>query len=617
MSNINLLNYITKYEAAAGYFDYKQISMPQYTEFNILNLIKIIFPEGIEESNAHTVDFEQTDHIVPQGYRLSIKPKSIKVTYNTLSGAAYSLITLKHLAMQAENKIPCGEYIDEPTFPVRGVLYDISRDKVPKLETLLRLTDIIFELKYNQLQLYVEGLTFEYECFKNYLTEQGYLTKQEILTLQEYCKQRFIDLVPNQNTLGHMAPWLAIDDFSPLSKNPEGELAFGVLQPSATLDPGKPESRQFIKAITEEMLSVFNSDNYNVNLDEAFGIQTGEEYSNWVAYMESLCKIYDKNMLMWSDMLNTYPEIKSVLPRNAVLLDWGYEADYPFDMECKILAKEGYKFYVCPGTSAWRSISGRTDNMIKNTDNAIVSAIRYGAEGIIAAEWGDCGHWQTYPIAITGIAYIGLCAWSGKPLNRSVLTGYLNDQVYGDESKQIGDLLYDLGNLYLDDELMLLNGTFAYHYYCMGIASKEQKQSYIKALLDWMIPYAERFEQEGEKEIVKYLKAPLKENYSKQLQFIENQKSKIQKLHLNCGDKKTIIFELYLTAAMLEFSLAIAIYIENPDKSMLMEMKPALEEIIVKFRKNWFERNKSGGLEKSMQNLFEIKNQIENALSSL
>ncbi len=50
---------------------------------------------------------------------------------------------------------------DHPDLPVRGVMLDISRDKVPTMATLEAVIDRLASLKVNQVQLYSEH-TFAY-----------------------------------------------------------------------------------------------------------------------------------------------------------------------------------------------------------------------------------------------------------------------------------------------------------------------------------------------------------------------------------------------------------------------------------------------------------------------
>ena len=63
--------------------------------------------------------------------------------------------------------------------------------------------DILAELKYNQFQLYTEH-TFAYTNHEIVWKDYSPLTSQDILELDNYCKERYIELVPNQNSFGHM-----------------------------------------------------------------------------------------------------------------------------------------------------------------------------------------------------------------------------------------------------------------------------------------------------------------------------------------------------------------------------------------------------------------------------
>jgi len=68
--------------------------------------------------------------------------------------------------------------------------------------------------------------------------------------------------------------------------------------------------------------------------------------------------------------------------------------------------KAGIPFYVCPGTSSWNSIGGRTENMLANIINAAVNGYKQGAIGLLCTDWGDNGHYQ--PTYIT--SYLGFLA---------------------------------------------------------------------------------------------------------------------------------------------------------------------------------------------------------------
>ena len=66
--------------------------------------------------------------------------------------------------------------------------------------------DFLAALKYNEFQLYMEGDCFKYAAYPKETADFDCLTPEDIEELDAYCRQRFIDLVPNQNSFGHMLP---------------------------------------------------------------------------------------------------------------------------------------------------------------------------------------------------------------------------------------------------------------------------------------------------------------------------------------------------------------------------------------------------------------------------
>src|SRR4029078_11850742 len=108
---------------------------------------------------------------------------------------------------------------------------------------------------YNQLQLYVEGFSFGYPSFRNLWekTETPFLP-QEIQMLDAYCKERNIELVPNQNSLGHMGAWLATDQFKDLAECPEGYKLLGLIELKTTLSPTNPKSIALVKQMSGDLL---------------------------------------------------------------------------------------------------------------------------------------------------------------------------------------------------------------------------------------------------------------------------------------------------------------------------------------------------------------------------
>ena len=70
--------------------------------------------------------------------------------------------------------------------------------------------------------------------------------------------------------------------------------------------------------------------------------------------------------MIWGDIITCLPALMRELPRDVIVLNWGYEPDHPFEREARRLAKSRVPFYVCPGTSTWTSLLGRHDTAFAN-----------------------------------------------------------------------------------------------------------------------------------------------------------------------------------------------------------------------------------------------------------
>ena len=84
-----------------------------------------------------------------------------------------------------------------------------------------------------------------------------------------------------------------------------------------------------------------------------------------------------------SPILHPAESVLSELPRDAVALEWGYEDTHDFDLAASNMAAHGIPFMLCPGTSAWNSITGRTANAIANIKAAAAAGVKHGALGLL------------------------------------------------------------------------------------------------------------------------------------------------------------------------------------------------------------------------------------------
>ena len=397
----------------------------------------------------------------PQGYVLHVTPRQIKLTFADAAGAWYGALTLRQLVRQFREAVPACRIEDHPDFPSRGFMLDISRDKVPTMATLYRLVEELAELKYNRLELYTEH-TFAYRQHPEVWKDASPMTAEEIRALDAFCAERFVELVPNQNSFGHMERWLRHPRYTPLAIAPNGfTTPWGERRDGPfSLNPGDPGSLALMAELFAELLPNFTSRQFNVGCDETFDLGQGRSqadceargagrvYLDYLLQIHQLVRQHGRTMQFWGDIILHHPELIPELPPDVVTLVWGYEADHPFDEQCAKFAATGLTFQVCPGTSSWNSLVGRTDNALANLRRSAEAGLRHGASGYLVTDWGDNGHWQPYAVSLLPLAAGAGCAWCGTAYDAADLLAQADRHLFRDATGQTARLVHDLGLTY-------------------------------------------------------------------------------------------------------------------------------------------------------------------------
>ena len=416
--------------------------------------------------------------IPAQGYRLRIADDGIDLVAGDAAGAFYGVMTLVQMLRQSEGALPAGEIEDSPDFPSRGVMLDISRSKVPTLQTLFDLVDLFSGWKINHLELYTEH-TFAYENHREVWAQASPMTGEDILRLDAYCRERFVELVPNQNSFGHMHHWLELPRYNHLAECPDGfELTWQGhtrQMPPFSLNPTDPRSVEFMGELFSELLPHFSSEKFNVGCDETWDVGKGRSaqaveekgagrvYLEYVLAIRELVKRHQRTMHYWGDIIIQHPDLVPELPLDAVVLEWGYEADHPFEEHGAEFARSGIPFFVCPGTSSWNTIAGRTDNCLGNVRNATENGLRHGAIGLLNTDWGDNNHTQYLPVSYLGFAAGAAMPWCFETNRDEDFIAALDMHAFRDETRVMGKLGHDLGNAHKQAGPAPHNSTVIFH----------------------------------------------------------------------------------------------------------------------------------------------------------
>jgi len=426
------------------------------------------------ESGTPALTFEAAEGAAG-AYRLTAGPNGISVTAGDAEGRWNAMMTLRQVLRQTDGSgtLPALSVEDAPVFAVRGVMLDISRTRIPTLATIRRLIDLWSELKVNQVQLYTEH-TFAYEGHDAVWKDASPYTGADIEAIDAYCRDRGIELVPNQNSFGHMERWFRHPEYEKYTESPEGfEDPWGVYRDvPTTLDLSKPESLVFLESLFDQLLPHFSSRRFNIGGDEPFDLGKGsnrercERDGVGKVYLDFLKRIIaavqkrDRVPQFWADILLNYPELLPEVPRDVEVMNWGYEADHPFEAETAVLAETDRRFHVCPGTSAWNSLTGRWTNARTNIRSAAHWGRVRGAEGLLVTDWGDNGHKQQYVVSAPGWFAAAAAAWNGPSGADEDIRTALQIHLFGNPGGSEADGLLALGDLYRENPVKLHNMSF-------------------------------------------------------------------------------------------------------------------------------------------------------------
>lgn len=526
-----------------------------------------------------------------EGYEMTITEGQLSIIGSTAVGVFYGVQTLQQLLWHHGRELPTLRCRDWPDFPSRGVMLDISRDKVPTMETLYKLVDHFASWKINQLQLYTEH-TFAYRQHETVWKDASPMTGEEILALDAYCRERFIELVPNQNSFGHMRRWLIHPEYNDLSECPGGcDTIWGYFDEPFTLNPNDPRSLDLVRGLYDELLPHFSSSQFNVGCDETVDLGRGrskalvEEKGEGRVYLDFLMEIYrevvkrGRTMQFWGDIIVNHPDLVAELPRDVIALEWGYEADHDFDGRAAVFARSGIPFYVCPGTASWNTVGGRTNNALGNLKNAAVNGLKHGAIGYLNTDWGDRGHWQPLLASYIGFGYGAAVSWAYEANEAIDINGAIGRFVYQDQNNVMGQLISDLGNAHELTEIYNHNGTILFRI--------------LQANADEI--------REGLKELDDHT---LEKRFNKTAQRLDSLIGALEEQEMGCADAELVEQEFVWAAEMLRHACHRGLWVRHgqPD-AQRASLQNEAQRLIQNYQTIWHARNRPGGYQDSVERL--------------
>jgi hexosaminidase len=382
-----------------------------------------------------------------QAYFVGTSPQRVVAGGRGALALHYAVQTLRQIVRLEHAEWPAVYIADWPSLQYRGLMLDVSRGKVPTIETLKRIVDELALFKINVLQLYTEH-TFVFPHHPRIGQDCGSLSGDDMLALDAYARRRYVELIPNLQSFGHCAHILRVPEYEHLAESAA----------RWSLCPVDEETYEFLGDLYADMLPAFTSSHFNVGCDETYDLGkgrsaeaaaergTGRVYLEHILRLRELAKQHGRKIQIWGDILLHYPELVGELPDDVTLMDWHYEVeeDYP---SVRLFAESGRSFWVCPGTSSWNTLFPRIENSNGNIRMLARLGAEYGALGLLNTDWGDHGHYQPLGQCWYGYAYGAEQAWSGGATEDADFDAAFGPLFFGASGGAVVAAIRELGRL--------------------------------------------------------------------------------------------------------------------------------------------------------------------------
>ena len=384
-----------------------------------------------------------------EGYVILANPDHVIVAGNTVMGTFYGLQTLKQLVRGegASAFIPSVKIIDWPTMRWRGVSDDISRGPVPTVDYIKRQIRTEAFFKMNMHSFYMER-TFRSEANPLIGPEGGSLTPAEIKELVTYARNYHVELVPEQQTFGHLHKALRLEKYADLAETPYGDV----------LSPQQPGTYKMIADWYKELNELFPGQFFHIGEDETFELGEGQSraeaqakgvgavYFEHLNRIRDLLKPYNRRLMFWGDIALHHPDLIGNIPKDMIVMNWQYGARDDFWSSIKPFQDAGLQQFVCPGAQTWNQVFPNTEAAAKNIVNFVRDGQKAGAIGMMNTTWDDDGEslfeMAWYPIALGAAA-----SWQEGALDRAKFDRNFDWTFYRSEGNTFISVISTLGSV--------------------------------------------------------------------------------------------------------------------------------------------------------------------------
>jgi hypothetical protein len=281
------------------------------------------------------------------------------------------------------------------TVQIRGFHLDL-RIQVMKMQALKNFALHLNKQGINTLVMEWEG-TYPFQEDPLIPNRYAY-TRQEVKDFIKYCDSLHIDVIPLQQSFGHVEYILRNYKYANLR---EDDKDFSQVCPS------EPElNKELFTRLFKDMASVHSSPYFHIGGDETHLLGHCEKCKKkaveigisrlYFDHIKMLCDIVvslGKRPVLWADIALHYPEYIHLLPKETIFVDWNYGWEMDRFGAHEQLVKSGYEIWGAPAirSSPDNYFLTRWQYHFNNIRDFIPICKNLGYKGIVMTSWSTSG----------------------------------------------------------------------------------------------------------------------------------------------------------------------------------------------------------------------------------
>ena len=329
-----------------------------------------------------------------EGYTLAVSGEGIALQASSAAGLFYGIQTLAQARRQQEC-LPGMIVEDWPDFSLRSAHYDL-RQTHPPFERLLAYISVLASYKYNVLMIEYED-KFPFQEHANLRNGEYCLTQQQVEQLQREAARNFMEILPLQQSFGHLEYVLKHREYQHLRVTPQqvGEMC-----------PCHEDAYTLACGLLDEMARQHPDSRYlHLGCDEVWSLGQCPDckgrMSREMQFIQFVNRLAEhvislgKTPMLWHDMLmKCTDEELDLLDKRCVVVIWTYlpeGADEIVREFAPRLAARGIKALAAPAARCfdWKEIQNYPvlENRLNNIGSMVESAAECGLSGIIVTNW--------------------------------------------------------------------------------------------------------------------------------------------------------------------------------------------------------------------------------------